>query len=231
MAESTIKLTKIAVVQREINAAIKMHFLGIDELAVHCVAGSSIKLLQELHRLRGRDPIRKALHSGIVGILHAYLNGFETHHELKSVLDSICNSISEEHRSILKSPNYVSVDLVDLELDDVVLKLWTKILKPVNFLKHASRDSEKLLDTKDVDNEMLLASCCAAYVELGLPMTPEMRIFHCYYVYRTTDSTSDHTLEIPEVRFLVEQLRRVEINNAKLACLKFIEIERDDWEE
>jgi hypothetical protein len=55
--------------------------------------------------------------------------------------------------------------------------LWDARNRPANFLKHADRDADEMLNQGTLETDHLLLEACCLYEELGLPSTPEMSAF------------------------------------------------------
>lgn len=53
MATASLHVNKLSAAKRQLQAAIRMHFLPEDELAVHTVAAAAYGLLKDIKRSRG----------------------------------------------------------------------------------------------------------------------------------------------------------------------------------
>lgn len=189
MLRSTLKITKVAAAQRQIDAAIRMFFLDIDELAVHSVAGAATKLLQELHRKRGADPMSLQVKAGLLGMIKEHLAGKSFGAEVDGILDSLAGSITAQQRHQLQISDNTTPLARELQGNVATGVFWQKMLKSVNFLKHSTRDEEKLLNAEDVNNVNLIGHAVSSYLQLGLPLTKSMTVFNGYFISRDGANT------------------------------------------
>lgn len=60
-------------------------------------------------------------------------------------------------------------------------KIWGLMNKPFNFLKHADKDSDEILEIEENINDHTIISCCCYSVTLGLPITNEIAGFTRWY--------------------------------------------------
>jgi hypothetical protein len=61
-------------------------------------------------------------------------------------------------------------------------EFWKVMNKTANFLKHADRDPEALLNgVKENINELTIAGGCLYYKSLGFELTPTMRVFMVWF--------------------------------------------------
>ena len=57
-------------------------------------------------------------------------------------------------------------------------EFWRQINAPANFLKHADRDADVILDyVGETINDVTLHMCCHSYQDLGFQLTKEMVVF------------------------------------------------------
>lgn len=64
-SSATLHLTKLAAAQRQLNAAIRMVLLDIDEVAVHTVVAAAFRILRDVKQTRGRSELSDALNRGL----------------------------------------------------------------------------------------------------------------------------------------------------------------------
>jgi hypothetical protein len=87
------------------------------------------------------------------------------------------------------------------------------------FLKHADRDSEKLLSLETIDNDLLLTGACASYVKLMGEHTPETEI---YVLYRCGDNPEWRGSEIYESK-AGARFRELPPEKRREYCLNLLE--------
>jgi hypothetical protein len=87
-------------------------------------------------------------------------------------------------------------DLTAARTDDYDLKFkpyftaigWSHLTKTANFLKHANRDPETILDSLDArENDWRIGFCLLLYRSLRGTLTPTMAAFHTWMVTRYPD--------------------------------------------
>jgi hypothetical protein len=72
-------------------------------------------------------------------------------------------------------------------------KFWGMINTPANFLKHADRDPDQILDNIHEEvNDVLLFMACMYYQDLGFQYTPEMMALISWYMAIHPDVVLDN---------------------------------------
>jgi uncharacterized protein YlaN (UPF0358 family) len=146
---SEIHITKEAAAQRQIDAAIRMLFSGEDMLAVHTVAAAAYGILTNLDDKRTEPTLNK---------LYA------------EVLADVGKRLDLPRRQVTKE--IAALNVINFK---TLIEQYRR--KPSNFLKHANRDSDKLLDVSTLNTESLILAACGLYREVGLKTTAEMNVF------------------------------------------------------
>jgi hypothetical protein len=143
-----------------------MLFLGEDELATHTVAAAALNLLVEFTKAKrgGSRVLDDALKSGV--------------HELRiqMVLPTFSEELALEHREEVAAA-IREMHIPDHELAKLKRWFFDHQRKPANFLKHADRDPSAVLDISKMGTAEVILFGCAIYGELGLALTPEMKLF------------------------------------------------------
>jgi hypothetical protein len=140
-------LSKQDVARRLIHAAIDMFEANADPLATHVVGSSAFNLLRELSKVGGtlffERVFRSVLFDGAMKTLKGDESGLPEHPIVAEWVEGIARAIGAGH---VRSPEDINVkDAPVAELD--ALKFLTG---PFNFLKHADRDPDGILDESDV---------------------------------------------------------------------------------
>lgn len=61
-------------------------------------------------------------------------------------------------------------------------KFWAAMNTEANFLKHADKDHDGILEVGEEINDHMILGCCLYYQSLGYEPTPEMRGFVAWYI-------------------------------------------------
>lgn len=73
---------------------------------------------------------------------------------------------------------------------------WSLFLGPANFLKHADRDPDAILDNVDeVANDFILFWACTYYQDLGNQFTPEMNTLVSWFMALYPDLVRDDAMK------------------------------------
>ncbi len=154
-----VLVSKVSAAQRQLDAAIRCLFEGEDLLAVHTVAAAAHGILCDVSK-----------------------------HRKRPLLDGIYEeTLIDVYRKLLKRTP--TKDEIRRELPNMTGKLIQHQRHPANFLKHANRDPQEVLDTDTISTDHLLLQACCIYGDLGLELTPEMRAFSRWHlaVYPSAD--------------------------------------------
>jgi len=96
-------------------------------------------------------------------------------------------------------------------------EFWQNIQRPANFLKHADRDPEAILDDgEDEDIDWTLFIACMYYKDLGFQLTPEMSALISWHM----SIHKDVLLEEKQNIFAVEQIGKMLISKSRVEQLK-----------
>jgi hypothetical protein len=94
---------------------------------------------------------------------------------------------------------------------------WKNIQRPANFLKHADRDPDAILDGgEDQDIDWTLFIACLYYKDLGYQLTPEMSALTSWHMALYKDIL----LEDEQNVFEVEQIGKMLIGKPRAEQLK-----------
>jgi hypothetical protein len=75
-------------------------------------------------------------------------------------------------------------------------KFWGRVKQSANFLKHADRDPDEILDKIEEDvNEVILLFSCLYYQDLGFQLTPEMIVLIAWCLAINPDFLQDNAPE------------------------------------
>jgi hypothetical protein len=153
---TTTPITKASAAQRQIDAAIRLLFSGEDSLAVHTVAAAGCGLIRDLANTIKPWLAGQEHRAALAGVYQGFLGRSPTEGEI--------------HR-----------DLPKLER-----LMRTARNRPVNFLKHADRDPNDLLNENDVKTDHLLLEACFLCASMGFDPTAEMRAFGRWHLAVST---------------------------------------------
>jgi len=95
--------------------------------------------------------------------------------------------------------------------------IWNELSKGSNFLKHADRKPEDVLNLETLNNELLIKLAIAAHQLLSVPPTSEMFVFYIYYQASNWESELATQLTSDEL-LIVEALVPMTASERRLAC-------------
>jgi hypothetical protein len=96
-------------------------------------------------------------------------------------------------------------------------EFWKSIQRPANFLKHADRDPDAILDGgEDQDIDWTLFIACMYYKDLGYQLTPEMCALTSWHMA----IHKDILLEDKQNVFVVNQIGKMLIGKPRVEQLK-----------
>lgn len=175
--EGKVFVNKLAAAERQIAAAIRMYFMEEDPLAIHTVASAAMNLYADLLRRRGKDPAVFLLGYGFLRAAKDFIDGRLTEEELSNWGEGALDFLEPLVDFLRNNPDY---DIENARVSgppDYVQKYWKEKRKSYNFLKHADRDHEALLDLANVNNEDVIAQAIGCAAHLNCEMTPEKEVF------------------------------------------------------
>ena len=158
-------VNKLFAAQRQLREAIWMFFAQRDELAIHTVTSAAYRILNDLKEKRGRNEAADAQFTGIFYIVRDYRRG---------TLPVEIQDDPEIMKYIKESADQLPLITATTEFDDLQIAMnqdasaqyWSEHNEAANFLKHADRDSENLLNLDKVKNLDLLLQAGRAYIDV-----------------------------------------------------------------
>ena len=147
-----IFVNKLSAAERQLSAAIRMYFMEEDILAIHTVASAALNLYSDLLRMRGKEP---ALHGVAYGFFRAardYLNGELTDEELVEWGQGAREAIQPAIDILKANPDFDIDEITVSGPNQFIREYWTNKRKSYNFLKHADRDKDQILDESAINN-------------------------------------------------------------------------------
>ena len=156
-------LSKQEAAKRLIHAAVVMSKTNADPLAFHVVASSALNLLRELSKVDGPRFIERVYQSALFNGASKKLAGEETglpdHPVVNGWIEGLAKAIESGH---VKEPTDIKINGAQkLEVD--ALK---HLMDPFNFLKHADKDPEGMLDESAVKPVEATSFAIGAYIIL-----------------------------------------------------------------
>jgi len=133
---------------------------------------------------------------------------------------SFVAKLSENERKHFLETNIEDIEI--LNIDKHLLVLWKKSLNSINFLKHADRDSDSLLDLDKIDNVSRIVESCNYFGNLGFNFSDEMRLFN---VYCRTLPSNLINLEGHRDSYLISKLSEMDDSQRRRFCLNLLEDE------
>jgi len=219
---AVVYVNKLAAARRQLDAAIRMKFLGEDELAIHTVAAAAYRILCEPKAKRGRDELEDLHLRGVFAVAEAYAKGsINLPPELAS--DKTMMDLIEWIAGIIRTRDNVTEDEFKVELSHWHKKsYWSTVNKPTNFLKHADRDSNKALALKDLNTDYLIGMASAAYADLTGETSAECLVFYMATLLQPDTPFRDHHLSTTPFKKEIAELQRLAPRGRAKACLHLI---------
>jgi hypothetical protein len=214
--KSEILISKMAVAQRQLDAAIRMIFLGEDELAIYTLAAAAHRVLRDIMSKRARSAGAEAVRDGIRGMANALVQGtLPDHHRKELEGEPIWQAISALAEQIQRGEGDALVVDGDPSIDKT---FWNRQNEVANFLKHADRDSHTSISQEKINIGSLLISACMTYGQLMGKLTIEMQV---YGAFRSIDDA--HGPALPErIVSMCSGLQKLPPNKRLKACLQLI---------
>lgn len=161
-------LLKVAAAQRQIDAAIRMHFSGEDKLAVFTVAAAAHRILRDLLEKRGRSAAGEIIRDARRMV--AYQLEAQFLQEGVHLPDDVVEA------AIRLNDNRISAD-VSAHGARFDRAIWRGFNESANFLKHADRDADATIEAAKIDVEPVLTAAIVNYAHLMVEPTVEMSIY------------------------------------------------------
>lgn len=223
--QGAVLITKIEATRRQLHAAIRMYFMQIDELAVHTVAGAVFNLTSDIlskrkSSVRTDKSIIGKLHwkTGLFTILRDFAQGTLPSEVIKT--DWVTEIIKRTPTEVFEALRQPGASIENFHVEGELRDWYKNISDPINFLKHADRDTAQAIDIASIDSLDLLAICASGYAELGLPDSRELKAFS-YYLIASGQGLTDYQLS-EETQDIVLHLRRLNEDDRKASCMAYI---------
>ena len=218
MTTASIHVTKLTAAKRQLQAAIRLFFMEEDNLAVHTVAAASYGLLKDLKRDRGMSEAADSYLTTLFYLVRDFRRGTLP----AQMIDSPAKLAEVE-----RIANELSPITADSKLSDVRASIspklerqyWNEANRSANFLKHADRDSDGMLDLNTVNNQLLLIQSACAYRDVAPDdLGNEGFVFQAFV---TADNPA-HQLTDNSFDTLVASMRKVPSEHRMELCYRVI---------
>ena len=171
-------INKLSAAERQLNSAIRMYFMEEDALAIQTVASASLNLYADLLRMRGKEPALHGFAYGMFRTARDYIQGKLSDAKLSKLGESGVEAIKPMIDILAKNPDF---DIESMKVSggqDFVRGYWFEKREAYNFLKHADRDHDKLLDEAIINNEDIIYNSISSSVHLNCPLSAEKELFY-----------------------------------------------------
>ena len=211
-------VTKVEAARRQLDAAILFFFREDDDLAIHTVGQAALRIVRDLLSKRGMDVFEEGSKLGFFEIVKAHAEGrLPGAFAAEPAVMKMLASMSVEQFEFFRTADFEDVRAEIINCD--AYAHWRTWNKTANFLKHADKDPQDFLDLAEVRNEEILLMACAGYVELNLPLTDAMLIYHLYF---SATNYQQRNVSASAQR-LISRLRELDEADRKTMCLKLLE--------
>lgn len=175
-------LNKLAAGERHLSEAIRMYFLEIDPLAIHVVASCAHNIFADLLSARNKDP---TVHGVLYGLFRAArdLNeGAMTEDELFAKGIGPIETVQELSEFLRLHPNFDIDEMETSAPKEFARAYWADRRRSYNYLKHADRDGNSLLDESTINNEAVILDAMNCAQHLNMKHNAEKHFFFCVMI-------------------------------------------------
>jgi hypothetical protein len=219
--EAEASVSKLDAARRQLDAAIRMYLANEDELAIHTLAAAAYRILRDLLEKRGLSDLDVPVGMGVYLTAKDYVEGKMGDEELNVV----CGCNQEFKTFILNLSGKIRKHGNKFQRLDAKVTLskaqkraiWTELSKGSNFLKHADKDHDDVLNQETIKNDLLIRLAIAAYQRFSFPPTNEMFVFYIYYQASNWENGLASQLGSDDLKF-VEPLVPMTAAERRLAC-------------
>lgn len=160
-------------------AAIKMYFLELDPLAIHIVSSAAHNILADMLNHRGKDA---SIHGIVYGLLRAARDlkeGQIQEAEIRAWGDEALPLVQQYGRLFEENPDFNFDEVSSASPAGFAKTFWSERRRSYNYLKHADRDANDLLDEAQINNEDTILQAMMCFQHLNMKHTPEKHFFVC----------------------------------------------------
>lgn len=176
--DSSVYINKLAVAERQLASAIRMYFLGEDQLAIHTVANAAYGVYSDLMKLRGMEEWKYGIEYGLIGSAFEWSrDNIDRDELLKRMGPEFVSDVADLAKVFRENPDLRPEDCHLSDLPDDLKRDWHDLRRSANFLKHADQDASKLLDVAELETEEIILRALAASLHLNQPFTKEKEFF------------------------------------------------------
>lgn len=218
---ANVEITKLAVAQRQLHAAIHMTFLGIDPLAITVVASAAYNVLRDIKKWRGHRVLEDEWETAVLGTARALVRGDLSSQETSLFQNSALWEVIEQTAELIKvhGPEKTISELrpiVRVSISrETEKRLWSKPNKTASFLKHANKDPEASLNLDDVNDQQLILGSCDLHFDLMAYVSPEMQLWLAHEMLKRGHSLND----LGPIETFGRALDEIDPKNRNKACL------------
>lgn len=170
-------INKLSAAERQLASAIRMYFMEEDALAVHTVASAALNLFADLLKLRGKDPAHHWVVYGLFRAAKDYISGDLAIEDLKTWGDGALGILQPAIDILNANPDLDLETLRTSGSEELSRKFWAGKRASYNFLKHADRDFDRLLDDASINNEDIILYAISCLLALNCNLDSEKEIF------------------------------------------------------
>jgi hypothetical protein len=152
-SETSTTIDKVTVAKRQLDTAIRMYFAAEDALAIHTLASAALRVLRDLLGRNKQDLTTETIRGGMIEIARAYLQGALPEDETESLGRSGFMRVIERLSEAIREGDLDRIQINVKTGREVDRLFWPS--GSANFLKHADRDAEAVIDEGEVKNDIL----------------------------------------------------------------------------
>lgn len=179
-AEGRLFLTKLSAAERQLAASIRMYFMEEDQLAIHTVASAAYNIYSDLLSARGKHEAQWPLVYGLLSVGYDVAHGRLSEEEERWLSADLISSpiVQEVANYFRRNPEARPDDAEILGLDSSLVEDWHRLRRPANYLKHADRDPNKLLEISELRTEEVIFRAINSSLHLNAEFTMEKEYFY-----------------------------------------------------
>ncbi|MDQ2092306.1 hypothetical protein [Marimonas arenosa] len=203
-------INKLSVGERQLAAAIQMYFLELDPLAIHTVSSAAHNVLADLLQERGKD-------ASVHGVVYGFFRAAKDLHSGEITEDDIRKwgdgalELVQQYKKLFEDDPELHFDQISSDSPAEERRAyWSDRRRAYNYLKHADRDAQALLDEATINNEDAILQAIVCSQHLNMKHTPEKHFFYCAMI--ALGKISDKNEKKPmDLVLLLEGLPKEEI--------------------
>lgn len=172
-------LNKMSAGERQLASAIRMYFLEEDALAVHTISSAAHNILADLLQARGKDASVHGSMYGLLRLARDFHEGQISEGDIRKMGDGAIDVAQDLQHLFGNDQDFNVEEIATSAPPEHRRAYWAEMRRSYNYLKHADRDANELLDEASINNEDTILSAIVCSQHLNMKHTAEKHFFYC----------------------------------------------------